>query len=119
MKNCCSTESCQNEAEATQCNCGCSNQGSCQCGSECECPIECASEKWQKSFCKAMGQAQTEILKAKILKAWGPMMDKVADALLETMGAVWQEKVAEVRAAEAKQAFKQKIHDAWLQESKK
>lgn len=74
---------------------------------------------WAKSFGDAMCQAQTEILKAKILKAWGPMLDQAADGMMDTMGALWAEKVAEVRTAEAKSAFQQRLRDLWLQDKKK
>jgi hypothetical protein len=68
---------------------------------------------------KAMQQAQVEILKAKIIKAWGPMMDKAADALVQSMGAKWELMIAKVRAAEACDGFKQQIRDLWLEEKKK
>ena len=74
---------------------------------------------WAKSFGEAMCQAQTELLKAKILKAYGPMMDQAADAMMETMGALWAEKIAEVRLAEAKSSFQSRLRDLWLQDKKK
>jgi hypothetical protein len=116
MKTSCSTECCPTETAATQ-QCG----GSTNCPTETEsgCPIDCAAEMWKGSFLQAMRQAQVDILKAKIQKAWGPMMDQAADALLESMGAFWQSKIAEVRAAEACQGFKEKLRDLWLEEKKK
>lgn len=74
---------------------------------------------WAEAFGEAMCQAQTEILKAKILKAYGPMMDQAADAMMETMGALWQAKIAEIRTCEAKMAFKDRLRDLWLQDKKK
>lgn len=117
MKTQCSTDCCPTEAAATQ---PCSS-GPAQCLAEagCNCPIEGATRMWGKSFGEAMCQAQTEILKAKILKAWGPMLDQAADAMMETMGALWAEKIAEVRTAEAKSAFQQRLRDLWLQDKKK
>lgn len=69
---------------------------------------------WAESFGEAMCQAQTEIL-----KAWGPMMDQAADAMMDTMSALWAEKIAQVRTAEAKAAFQQRLRDLWLQDKKK
>jgi hypothetical protein len=85
----------------------------------CRCPIEGAIEFWGKSFDDAMSQAQTEILKAKILKTWGPTLDQAGDAMIETMGAVWQGKIADIRSAEAKSSFGQRLRDLWLQDKKK
>ena len=113
MSKCCDSE--------TQCETSCSTED-CKtqsCGSSGECPIECATEKWKDSFCQAMQAAQVEILKAKILKAHGPMLEQAADAFLEAAMACWQTQIATVRAAEAKQGFKEKLHDLWLQEKKK
>ena len=59
-----------------------------------------------------------EEAKAKILKAWGPVIDKEADALIEAMGAKWEAMIAQVKAAEACNDFKGKIRDLWLQEKK-
>ena len=119
MKTQCSNPSdcCTAEAAATQPSCG----GPAQCLAEAgsNCPIEGATQTWAKSFGEAMCQTQTEILKAKIVKAWGPMMEQAADAMMETMGALWAEKIAQVRTAEAKSAFQDRLRDLWLQEKKK
>lgn len=117
MKTPYSTDGCPTEAVATQQ----SSSGPAQCLAEAgsNCPIEGATQMWAKAFGEAMYQAQTEILKAKILKAWGPMFDQAADAMMETMGALWAEKIAEVRTAEAKSAFQQRLRDLWLQDKKK
>jgi len=47
-----------------------------------------------------------DILKAKILKTWGPQMEKTADAVIEAMGIEWQAMMAE---GKAKTDLKQKI----------
>lgn len=111
MSKCCDNE--------TQCETSCapSTEG-CKppCESESECPIECAAEAWKGSFFQAMRAAQVEILKDKILKAHGPMLEQAADALLESMMALWQEKIAKVRAAEAAGEFKEKLQNLWTQE---
>ena len=116
MKTPCATECCPVEAAATK---QCSGPAKCLSEAGNNCPIEGATEMWAKSFGEAMCQAQTEILEAKILKAWGPMMEQASDAMMETMGVLWAEKIAQVRTAEAKSAFQQRLRDLWLQDKKK
>ncbi len=62
------------------------------------CPVEMAVEKWSGSFCQAMTEVQVEILKAKIKKSWGAEMEKVGDAVLESMGAQWQAMLSKAKA---------------------
>jgi hypothetical protein len=45
---------------------------------------------WKKAFFQAMHEVHVELLKGKIQKNWGPMMEKGADITLEAMGAKWQ-----------------------------
>ncbi|MBI3291978.1 MAG: hypothetical protein HYZ73_04125 [Elusimicrobia bacterium] len=65
---------------------------------------------WGQSFFQAMKAAQVEILKAKIQKAWGPKMDKAADAVLEAMGVKWQSMLAQ---AKAKADLVDKLQGLW------
>ena len=81
--------------------------------------MTCSMIMWKKAFFEAMHEVHVDLLKAKIQKAWGPMMDQAADALLESMGAFWQSKLAEIRAHEAGEGFKHKLHDLWMEEKKK
>ena len=78
-----------------------SSKGTCQTDSEHEaechskapstcCPVEMAVEKWSGSFCQAMDEIRVEALKQRIKKAWGAEMEKIADAVVESMGAQWQ-----------------------------
>lgn len=111
MSKCCETD--------TQCETSCCTSTEC-CKPECEsdeseCPVESAVEMWQTSFKQAMREAQVEILKQKILKAHGPMMEQAADALLESMMACWQSQIAQVHAAHAKQEFEEKLLKLWTQ----
>jgi hypothetical protein len=115
---CCPSGSCCSTGGACSASGACS-KGAGDCLSSIQCPIEGATQMWSQSFGDAMRQAQTEVLKSKILKAWGPMLDEAADGLIETMGAVWQVKLAEVRVGAAKQAFQERLRDLWLQEPKK
>lgn len=113
MSKCCDSE--------TQCEASCSTE---DCKPSCdstagECPIEYAADMWKVSFAQAMREAQVEILKAKILKSHGPMMEQAADAFLEAAMACWQTQIAQVRKHEASEAFKGKLRDLWLQENKK
>lgn len=62
------------------------------------CPVEMAAQKWSGSFCKAMEEAQVEILKQKIKKAWGTEMEKVGDAVIEAMGAQWYAMLSQAKA---------------------
>ncbi len=62
------------------------------------CPVEASAKGWNKAFFCAMQQVQVDILKEKIQKAWGPVMDKVADATVEAMGVHWESVMAQANA---------------------
>ena len=74
------------------------------------CPVETATKMWSGAFCEAMHEVQVELLKSKIQKSWGPSMDKVADAVIETMGIQWQSMLS---AAKSKIDLKDKIAKIW------
>jgi hypothetical protein len=116
MSKCCDD---QCETESAQSCSASSCDAKPGCPSESDCPIDCAADMWKGSFFQAMREAQVDLLKAKIQKAWGPMMDKAADALLASVGARFEAMVAEVRAAEACHEFKGKLKDLWLEQKKK
>ncbi len=81
------------------------------CGqASCSDPVSCGTAMWTCSFFQAMKAAQVDILKAKIQKAWGPMMDKAADAALDSMGVMWQSIMAQ---AKAKDDFRAKLQKLW------
>ncbi|MDA1277077.1 MAG: hypothetical protein O2960_23930 [Verrucomicrobia bacterium] len=94
-----------------------SHGGKC-CPSSSDSPIDCAAEIWRDSFFEAMKQAQVEVLKTKIQKAWGPMLDKAADAMIDTAGAKWEVMIAKVKEGEKCDAFKSTLRDLWLQSGK-
>ena len=89
MSDCEKTGSCETTPKQNDCKTTAST--------EC-CPVEMAVQKWSESFCKAMTEVQVEILKAKIKKAWGTEMEKVGDAVFESMGAQWQAMLAKGKA---------------------
>jgi hypothetical protein len=111
----CDTGSCETNKHANEC----CDSGHCETSChEDSCPLECGVNMWRESFFEAMKQAQVEILKAKMLKAWGPMMDQAADALLVSMDTCWQSKIAEIKAAEAHHSFEEKLKSLWLNAKK-
>lgn len=55
-----------------------------------ECPVEFSVQMWGKSFPGAMQAVIQDILKEKIRKAWGPMMEKEGDAVVEALGKSWK-----------------------------
>ena len=108
MSQCCDDQN--------KCETSCSDE-SCKpsCESGCECPVEAAADRWKDSFCQAMTAAQVDILKAKILKNHGPMLEQAADAFLEAAMACWQSQIAEVKKHQAGEAFKGKLVELWMQ----
>ncbi len=72
-------------------------------------PIEHAKEMWHKAFFQAMHEAQVERLRKRIESAWGPTMDKSADAVIESFGKFWQSMLLQSEAKNELQAKLQKI----------
>ena len=62
------------------------------------CPIESATSMWQSAFFVAMKEAKVDILKEKIRKTWGTMLDKGADATVEAMGIHWESVLSQAKA---------------------
>lgn len=119
MKTTCDTTLCNATEPATGIQ---SCPGPAECLREvtaCGGPCEQATQTWSDSFTQAMKQAQVDLLKARILKAWGPVMEQSADAMLELMGTLWQTKIAEERTVAAKADFVNRLRDLWLQDKKK
>ena len=110
----CHTESC---CETSTGNSSCSDSQTC-CSPESASPIDHVAGLWKDAFFHAMKQAQVEALKARIIKNWGPMIDKEADAMIAAMGAKWEAMIAQVKAEEACNDFKGQLRDLWLQEKK-
>ena len=89
MENKCSTQSGSCETHQEE---GCPTESS-----SC-CPIEKMTDLWSCAFKQALKEAHVDILKAKIQKAWGPKMDKMADAVLEAMEVQWHSVLAQGKA---------------------
>ena len=79
------------------------------------CPVDMAADCWKASFMRAMCDVQTEMLKKRIQKEWGPQMEKVADAVFETGGTVWQ---SWVTIAKAKHDLKDRIAAVWSEKGR-
>jgi hypothetical protein len=65
---------------------------------EMSCPVEDAVGMWNKSFFRAMGEVQVDVLKEKIRSTWGKVIDKEADAIVAAMGTQWQSILAQAKA---------------------
>ncbi|OLC92231.1 MAG: hypothetical protein AUI92_05760 [Thaumarchaeota archaeon 13_1_40CM_3_38_6] len=83
----CTDESCKMETHAT-CACGSGKSYHDCCGCQTMDPIEISMRMWHKSFFQAMHEAQVERLKKRIESAFGPTMDKAADAAIESFGKI-------------------------------
>lgn len=64
----------------------------------CACPVEQSIDKWTGAFCQALTAVQAELLKDRIKKTWGPVLEKEADAVVQAMGVAWQSKLAFAKA---------------------
>lgn len=103
----CDKNVCETQDASTPCAQGVCKMCGVSCGGD---PIACAQALWFSSFCQAMRAAQVDILKTKIQKAWGPKMEKAADAVLEAMGTKWQSMLADTKA---KSDLHRKLSDLW------
>jgi hypothetical protein len=111
MNKCCDSETqCETSCETEECKPSCHT--------EVECPIQCAADKWKDSFCQAMAEVQVDILKAKILKAHGPMLEQAADACLEAAMACWHLQISKIKQQQAGEALKAKLLELWTHEQK-
>lgn len=103
----CQTDACEQASGDSPKSCKACNSA---CGGD---PIACATAMWSGAFCAAMHQVQVELLKAKIQRAWGPKMDKAADAVVESMGVQWQSMLAQ---SKAKCDFQSKLRALWSEQ---
>lgn len=107
----CSAESCGTAAvsgSGTQACPRCPGCGQASCSD----PIACGIAMWHGSFVQALMAVQVDILKPKIQKAFGPTMDKAADAALQAMGEMWG---ATLATAKAKDSFRERLEQLWYE----
>jgi len=108
MENKCSShEECGGSAEKKSCEHGEheTKTGSC-------CLVQHSVDMWTCAGHRAWKEVHVDILKAKILKAWGPQMEKTADAVIEAMGIEWKAMLAQ---GKAKADLKQNISSIFME----
>ena len=108
--NCSCTEGCCHSKEHTA-----SEHKECETQKGTCCPVEHAVDMWTCAGHRAWKEVHVDLLKARILKAWGPQMEKTADAVIEAMGIEWK---AMMSQGKAKADLKQTIAAIFV-ESKK
>ncbi len=102
----CESERCDIE-HAT---CSCSSEMECGgCGCESEDPINRVISEWHQAFHDAVHEAQVERLKKRIEANFGPTMDKIADAMVETASKVFQSMLVQSESKKELGAKLQKI----------
>jgi hypothetical protein len=69
-------------------------------------PTQMLIPLWYKAFFTAQSELMAEKIKKKIETAYGPTMDKLAEAFMDSMGKQWQ---AMVQKASANQEFQEKL----------
>ena len=69
-------------------------------------PFEMVMHMWYKASFKAYSELMIEKLKKRIEAANGPVMDKAADALMESIGKEWQ---AMIQKSSAKRELHEKL----------
>ena len=69
-------------------------------------PAQMLIPLWYKAFFTAQSELMVEKMKKRIDAAYGPTMDKLADAFMESMGKQWQ---AMVQKTSANQEFQEKL----------
>ena len=111
----CTDESCKMETHAT-CACGSGKSYDECCGCQTMDPVEISMRMWHKSFFQAMHEAQVERLKKRIESAFGPTMDKAADAAIESFGKMWQSMLLQ---SEGQKEFASKLQKIYSETSKR
>ena len=104
----CTTESCNMEKNTT-CACGSDKSYDDCCGCQAVDPIQHAMMAWHKAFFAAHHDAMTERMRKKIETAYGPTMDKAADAVFEAIGKMWSSMLTQSEAKKEVASKLQKI----------
>ncbi len=110
----CTTETCNIEKNAT-CQCGSETSQDCPCCSAID-PVQHALAMWHTAFFDAMHEAQVERLKKRIDSTFGPTMDKVADAAIESFGKIWQSMLLQ---SEGKKELESKLQKIFSETSRR
>ena len=113
MREECSTSEGACDTAGGECSEG-SGKGSCPTDAL-PCPVDIAAKCWNQSFMRAMCDVQTDMLRARIKKEWGPQMEKVADAMFESHGEVWRSWVS---MAKAKAGLRERMIEIFSERSK-
>ncbi|NJK77941.1 MAG: hypothetical protein HC944_03165 [Nanoarchaeota archaeon] len=79
-------------------------------------PIQHAMMSWHKAFFAAHHDAMTDRMRKRIEAAYGPTMDKAADAVFEAMGKMWSSMLTQ---AEAKQEVALKLQKIFSETNRK
>lgn len=69
-------------------------------------PAQMLIPLWYKAFFTAQSELMTEKISKRIETAYGPIMDKLAEVFMESMGKQWQ---AMVQKTSANQEFQEKL----------
>jgi hypothetical protein len=64
---------------------------------------------YKHAYMDALYQAQVERIRKRIDAKSGPMLDKMADAVVESFGKMWQSKMAKIEAGQEMEAKLKKI----------
>ena len=111
----CTTESCKIEGVET-CACGSNKPFEQCCGCDSMDPIQHAMMAWHKAFFAARHEAQTERMRKRIEAAYGPTMDKAADAVFDAIGKVWSSMLTQ---SEAKKELASKLQKIFSETSRR
>ncbi len=109
-------ESCRMEDSA---KCGCDSMSShkdCGCGQMsshghegCDSGHHSMTRMYKRAYMDALYQAQVERIRKRIDAKSGPMLDKMADAVVESFAKMWQSKMAKIEAGQELEAKLGKI----------
>ncbi len=111
-----SGESCGCGSMSSHENCGCSqmsHHGHCGCGEGHH--SHSVIGMYKRAYMDALYQAQVERIRKRIETQYGQTLDKMADAVAESFGKMWQSKMAKI---EAKHELEAKLRSILSEKSK-
>jgi len=79
-------------------------------------PIEISMIMWHKAFFQAMHEVKVERMKKRIEAAFGPTLDKSADATIESFGKIWQSMLLQ---SEGKKELASKLQKIYSETSRR